>query len=193
MSQFLLDFARPDPLPSYVVYAVRQRLRALMPSAYWVDLGSEWYRLGVRDGSIPPPASARPHVERLLYKHQVFPPGGKHTGMVFCASCRHWVPPMCMEGAVCDDCRDDVGEIEDGQDRPAWDYRQRHDAIGAMARGDGRPIDVPLPSESEAALRKEIQGYRESGWYGKVDWYQRDGRWGASDRRRELERPRRAE
>jgi hypothetical protein len=120
---------------------LRQKLRRTAPSEPWVDVQF----ISVADRQDDRAIAVR------IHNPDAFPPGGSKTAMKCCPRCGVMTPPFAFEGGICLDHRE----------RGEWGPSPSARAIAALQHMNLRLVDSPLPSESTAALRRQIARFLE--------------------------------
>jgi hypothetical protein len=121
---------------------LRRLLRRSVPSEPWVDAQFK---------TIPGVDDRGAALIRRVYDPQAFPPGGTDTAMIRCPRCGVLTPPVAFERGIC----------LDHAEHCAWGRSPSAIAIAALQYRNLRLADSPLPPESVAALRAEIQQFRK--------------------------------
>jgi hypothetical protein len=120
---------------------LRRLLRRSAPSEPWVDAQFK-NMAGVDDRGAT--------LVRRVFDPQAFPPGGAETAMIRCPRCGVMTPPVAFERGIC----------LDHAEHSSWGRSPSALAIAALQYRNLRLADPPLPPESVAALRAEIQRFQ---------------------------------
>ena len=151
-------------LPAPSADAVRRALRQVVCSASWLE---------AVEGALTTIRGAQ--------FWELYPPGGRQTGMRVCGDCQR-IAPTCGQGQRCADCRTEaeemsfIGRIQNdnslaGELRTRWYARpwrisessaqwSRAPSIGS---GNAAGCQLTVLPESDAALGREIESYQRRG------------------------------
>jgi hypothetical protein len=136
---------------------LRRRVLELVCSSAWLEVCLEVLRQagessGARSG-------------KILDRAAVYPPGGRRrTCMVHCRSCgKRWYPPNYVAMERCLDCLAGDGvAITDERTHVSSTSSPTAVALREMEMRRVRLIEMRLPAEDEATLRRQIAEYRPS-------------------------------
>ena len=134
---------------------LRRRVLELVCSSAWLEVCLEVI------GAAGESSGGRPG--KILDRAAVYPPGGRRrTGMVHCRSCgKRWYPPNYVAMERCLDCvAGDGVPVTDERTHLSSTSSPTAIALREMEMRKVRLIEMRLPADDEATLRRQIADFR---------------------------------